>query len=131
MENESPVTSVTLRELSEGLFTISEASPVSSEGRPVWGLHEIAKQLLQPEFSSTLSRLVAWFNDNQSRQSFWSAKLIREKVFRNDAGLLEAFQSAIDQGILETYRVDNPKRPAFPTTAVRLNKQHPYFKNRP
>lgn len=33
-------------------------------------------------------------------------------------------RSAVDDRILLTYKVPNPKAPAFPVTAVRLNRQH-------
>lgn len=36
-----------------------------------------------------------------------------------------ALRSAVDEGIVLTYKVPNPKTPAFPVTAVRLNRQHP------
>ncbi len=37
----------------------------------------------------------------------------------------EALRSAIDDGIVLTHRVPNPKDPRFPTTAIRLNRSHP------
>jgi hypothetical protein len=36
-----------------------------------------------------------------------------------------ALRSAIEDGVVLTYRVLNPKDPRFPTTAVRLNRSHP------
>lgn len=44
---------------------------------------------------------------------------------RSPADRARAIRSAIEEGILLTYKVPNPKTPAFPVTAVRLNRQHP------
>lgn len=33
-------------------------------------------------------------------------------------------QEAISEGLVETYEVQNPKRPGYTTTAVRLNREH-------
>ena len=37
----------------------------------------------------------------------------------------ESLRQAIKHGILLTSKVPNPKAPAFPVTAIRLNRQHP------
>ena len=37
----------------------------------------------------------------------------------------QLLRSAIQDGVILTSKVPNPKAPAFPTTAVRLNRQHP------
>ena len=34
-------------------------------------------------------------------------------------------RTAVSKGIAITYKVPNPKTPAFPVTAIRLNRQHP------
>lgn len=39
----------------------------------------------------------------------------------------EALRQAINDGIVLTSKVPNPKAPAFPVTAIRLNRQHPEF----
>ncbi len=59
-----------------------------------------------------------WFRDlflpAQGYQ--WSRRSVdRDRVIR----------SAVEDGILLTYKVPNPKNPAFPVTAVRLNRHHP------
>ncbi len=37
----------------------------------------------------------------------------------------DALRTAIDDRVISTYKVANPKSPAFPVTAIRLNRQHP------
>lgn len=59
-----------------------------------------------------------WFRDLflPARGYQWSQESTdRDRVIR----------SAVEDGIFLTYKVPNPKTPAFPVTAVRLNRQHP------
>ena len=37
----------------------------------------------------------------------------------------ELIRRAIEEGIILTHKVPNPKTPAFPVTAIRLNRRHP------
>ena len=37
----------------------------------------------------------------------------------------QVLREAINDGIVLTSKVPNPKSPAFPVTAIRLNRQHP------
>lgn len=73
------------------------------------------------------ANLLKWMINNEKEFKFFSAKFLREKVFKNDKETLGALQFAIDSGLLETYKVHNPKNPNFPTTAVRINRDHPMF----
>lgn len=43
-------------------------------------------------------------------------------------GFEEVLNAAKNEGILEVYKVPNPNNPDFPTTAVRLNRNHPMVK---
>lgn len=71
-----------------------------------------------------LATLIKWILKHDSYR-FLSVKFLREKVFGRDAVVQEALQFAIDNGILETYDEPNPKNPAWPTKACRLQKDHP------
>lgn len=44
---------------------------------------------------------------------------------RNPTDRDREIRSAVEDGVLLTYKVPNPKTPAYPVTAVRLNRQHP------
>lgn len=78
--------------------------------------------------SLAVPRLLQWMNHNRRNFDFYSAKFLREKVFRKDPDMQSALQFGIDSGLLETYEVDNPKHPEFPTTAVRINHEHALYK---
>lgn len=74
-------------------------------------------------------RLVKWLVENEKKFSFFSVKFLRERVFDSDPAAQEALQFAIDQGILETYKMDNPINPSWPVTACRLNRDHPTMRH--
>ncbi len=80
------------------------------------------RDLVQKELAS--ASLIKWILKHDSYR-FLSVKFLREKVFGRDAVVQEALQFAIDNGILETYDEPNPKNPAWPTKACRLQKDHP------
>ncbi len=44
---------------------------------------------------------------------------------RNSAERDRVIRTAVDDGVLLTYKVPNPKNPGFPVTAIRLSRQHP------
>ena len=67
------------------------------------------------------------------RLSFVALKLLRDRLLgeiderfvgRPDLGQ-QAISSALERGAVLAARVPNPKSPAFPTTALRLNRAHP------
>jgi hypothetical protein len=74
-------------------------------------------------------RLIKWIMEEGSKFKFLSVKFLREKVFASDPALQEALQFAIDNTLLETYEVQNPKNPGRPVTACRLNQSHPVVKD--
>lgn len=74
-------------------------------------------------------RLFRWIKNNESKFPFLSVKFLREKVFHNDSEMRSALQFAIDEGMLQKYKVPNPNNVAFPTTAVRIDLEHPLYKS--
>ena len=72
-----------------------------------------------------LPRVIRWLGENKKNFKFFGVKHLRETVFVSDPVAQDALQYAIDRGLVELYKVPNPKRPAFPTTALRLNLNHP------
>ena len=84
---------------------------------------------LEPSRGSVVApgvpRLIIWVAKNETKFSFLSVKFLREKVFGSDPAVQEALQFCIDRGILQTYDQPNPKNPSWPTTACRLNHNHP------
>ena len=73
------------------------------------------------------ARLLKWMIDHEKDFKFFSAKFLRETVFKADKEIQEALQFGIDIGLLETYKVHNTKNRNFPTTAVRIDRDHPMF----
>lgn len=64
----------------------------------------------------------------EAEHKFLSVKWLNENKFAGDLGIQEALQVAIRDGILELYPIDNPKNPAFKTTACKLTHRHPIVK---
>jgi hypothetical protein len=48
--------------------------------------------------------------------ALWAADVLQRR---------EVLSRAIDQDLVKVSRVPNPKDPSFPTTAIRLNREHP------
>lgn len=64
-------------------------------------------------------------NQMEGEHNFLSVKWLNETKFGDDPAMREALQVAIKDGIVELYPVDNPRNPAFQTTACKLVRQHP------
>lgn len=62
----------------------------------------------------------------QSRMAFVGLRLVTTRILNNMADPQGLVSKAINDGILETYKVPNPQNTDFPTTACRLNRQHPF-----
>ncbi|MBT9135378.1 MAG: hypothetical protein DDT34_00429 [Firmicutes bacterium] len=57
---------------------------------------------------------------------FVGLKLLTNRVLGSLADPQKVVSRAINDGILETYKVPNPVNADFPTTACRLNREHPF-----
>jgi len=57
---------------------------------------------------------------------FVGLKLLTTRVLGSLADPQKVVSRAIGEGILETYKVPNPVNADFPTTACRLNREHPF-----
>lgn len=67
----------------------------------------------------------------QARLPFVGFGLLQRELTRRYPyrfGFEEILNAAKNEGILEVYKVPNPNNPDFPTTAVRLNREHPLVK---
>jgi len=62
----------------------------------------------------------------QSRMAFVGLRLVTTRILSNMADPQGLVSRAINDGILETYKVPNPQNTDFPTTACRLNREHPF-----
>lgn len=62
----------------------------------------------------------------QSRMAFVGLRLVTTRVLSNLTDPQGLVSRAINEGILETYKVPNPSNTDFPTTACRLNRDHPF-----
>jgi hypothetical protein len=78
-------------------------------------IHCLRKAETRPGFEFVSLK---WFRDLflPAQEYEWS---------RNPTDRDRAIRTAIEEGIIRTHKVPNPKNPAFPVTAVRLNLQHP------
>ena len=83
--------------------------------------------------SQPLTEAIRALDVAERRVSFVAIKWFRDQVLPS-AGVSwaatpyagqEVIKDAIDRGLFLTSRVPNPKTPAFPTTAIRLNRQLP------
>ncbi|ADG07644.1 hypothetical protein Btus_3020 [Kyrpidia tusciae DSM 2912] len=64
----------------------------------------------------------------QERLPFVGFGLLQRELTRRYPyrfGFEDILNAAKNEGILEVYKVPNPNNPDFPTTAVRLNREHP------
>jgi len=62
----------------------------------------------------------------QSRMAFVGLRLVTTRILSNLTDPQGLVSRAINDGILETYKVPNPMNSDFPTTACRLNREHPF-----
>jgi hypothetical protein len=62
--------------------------------------------------------------DLENTHPFLSVKWLRENRFAREPQTQEALQVAIDRRMLETYHLDNPNNPSFPTLCCKLNPEH-------
>jgi len=73
--------------------------------------------------SPDLTYVIRWIAEQEPpKNRFLSVKNLREKRFAQNQTLQDAFQSALNSGMLETYYVDNPRNPEWPTKACRVNR---------
>lgn len=83
--------------------------------------------------SQALAEAIRALDTAERRVSFVAIKWFRDQVLPG-AGVSwaatpyagqDVIKEAIDRGLFLTSRVPNPKTPAYPTTAIRLNRQLP------
>lgn len=61
----------------------------------------------------------------ERKKAFVSARWFREVVLAGKGREQSIFQEAINKGLIRLYKVKNPDKPDFPTTACAVNKKHP------
>lgn len=61
----------------------------------------------------------------EKSHNFLSVKWLHQDKFLDDPPMRECLQTAIDEGVVKTYPVDNPKNPGFPVTACKLDRDNP------
>ena len=64
----------------------------------------------------------------QSRMAFVGLRLVTTRVLNGLSDPQGLISRAINEGILETYKVTNPQNEDFPTTACRLLRDHSYVR---
>jgi len=75
-----------------------------------------------------MSRVFRWILRNEGKYDFIGVHFLRATIFRVDPAAQEALQDAIDRNLLTLYKVDNPEKPEWKTTACKLNRDHPEVK---
>jgi hypothetical protein len=65
----------------------------------------------------------------QSRMAFVGLRLVTNRVLNGISDPQGLISRAINEGILETYKVPNPENEDFPTTACRLMRDHAYVQH--
>lgn len=89
-----------------------------------------------PETDATPAAMVEALRQAEPHRPFVGLTWFRDKVLPESGyrwakdpvtihGLLRA---AIEQGLILTSRVANPKEPSRPVTAIRVNRTHPHFR---
>jgi hypothetical protein len=81
------------------------------------------------KYGSVVAKLFAYQRKKKEKDNFVSAKWFREVVLKDKPGEQKAFQEAIDKGLIKTYKVANPKKPEYPTTACKVDESNPVVKD--
>lgn len=79
--------------------------------------------LVSPDIAYLIRKI---FCMEQSRMAFVGLRLVTTRILNNLSDPQGLVSRAINDGILETYKVPNPLNTDFPTTACRLNRGHPF-----
>jgi hypothetical protein len=77
------------------------------------------------KYGSIVAKLFAYQRKKKEKENFVSAKWFREVVLNDKPGEQKTFQEAIDKGLIKTYKVANPKKPEYPTTACAVDEKNP------
>ena len=98
-------------------------------------LHPEAHQDVEHKTFSSLENLIEALRKAEERPGFdfvaltWFRDLFlpaeSPNLGNSQSARTELLRNATREGIILTSKVPNPKSPAFPVTAVRLNRQHP------
>jgi hypothetical protein len=94
-----------------------------------------AAQLAEPPVGSVLDskteplhpavmRVIRWVARKEGKLPFLGVRFVMHRIFVDDPVAQQGVQFCIDDGLLELYEVPNPRKAAFPTTALRLNRKH-------
>lgn len=81
--------------------------------------------LLHEEEEASLEWLIIKIEEMQKSQSFLGLNFLTKKIMPEK---LDLISKAIETGILIKYKVDNPAKEGFPTSACKLNEEHPLVK---
>jgi len=92
----------------------------------ILGIEEVrdrAGEVITPDLALLIKKVNCL---EQSRMAFVGVKLVTTRVLSSLVDPQAVVSRAINEGILETYKVPNPSNEDFPTTACRLNRAHPF-----
>lgn len=104
--------------------SIPEASLGSGAPKPA-----LAPEKLRKPWSGAddLASLIRFISEKEGTLPFISVKFLRERYFSDPMGS-QLLQGAIDQGILQLSKIENPLKPLVMTTICKLNRAHPKVK---
>lgn len=81
--------------------------------------------LLHEEEERSLEWLIIKIEELQKSHAFLGLNLLSKKIMPDKMDLIT---KAIETGILIKYKVDNPEKQGFPTSACKLNEENPLVK---
>jgi hypothetical protein len=89
------------------------------------GLPPSPDALLLDSDTEAFRKIILLVEELASSRPFVSLKWLHQSYLDDDEYLKTALHKAVDAGLLEQWKRQNPNNPDFPTTCVRLNLQHP------
>jgi hypothetical protein len=75
-----------------------------------------------------VTRVIRWVARKEDKFPFLGVRFVIQRIFVDDPVAQQSVQSCIDDGLLELYEVSNPQKAEYPTTALRLNRNHTLVK---
>lgn len=109
-------TSKDLKQFADGYSTVESILSIDAETT-------VGGALVTPDIAYLIRKIDCM---EQSRMAFVGLRLVTTRILSNLADPQGLVSRAINDGILETYKVPNPMNTDFPTTACRLNREHPF-----
>ena len=109
-------TSKDLKQFADGFSTVEAILSIDAETK-------VGEAIVTPDIAYLIRKIDCM---EQSRMAFVGLRLVTTRILNNLTDPQGLVSRAINEGILETYKVPNPLNIEFPTTACRLKREHPF-----